>query len=394
MRSKYKAVPVALVATFVLSAVMASSAFASTEWYTEAPEWARSGVPLTEAAITWSPNSVLTITDPARGPAGVKVTVACETTSEGRAGGGAVDEERHWTPASCKTTVGNEECPVPTVEAVHLPWHSELGYSKGTLYDTITSGGSGEPGFSVTCKTRIGIKSDVCQSAALRSIVTDVAGGVQAKFDNEPGTIKCTENNKHTGEIEDTRHMEGSCVPCGTLEAGALKKLTSALTVKAKGELTVRDTKSLLGELSVKCTFETEGTIEAEGKGKITLFKPSNCTHGGACSSLNSVTSVNLPWGTELSALSESDLRDSIVSGGSGTPGWDFECETGVGRKNDICNLNTSLRAVNGPEGNVEIFFDPESKRTGCSLGGNEAGKWEGTLTIVHPETVNGIRVK
>ena len=174
---------------------------------------------------------------------------------------------------------------------------------------------------------------------------------------------------------------------------GVFKKVTS-LEVKSTTKITVNDTGWFEGE-KMTCEGTMEGTIEAGGLGKINHYTVSHCTSKGHCETEGSilVEPVNLPWKTELYSVG-GQYRDRIVSGGSGTPEWEFTCEVSHARQSDVCGFNTSAKIFNnGQLGSVEESFDAGSNRTRCSKGGAEAGKLEGTISLPHPTGVEAIEV-
>jgi hypothetical protein len=85
-------------------------------------------------------------------------------------------------------------------------------------------------------------------------------------------------------------------------------------------------------------------------------------------------------------------IRNRLASGGHGTPEWEFECKTIVGRLSFRCGLNTSEGTFNGLEGGVKEEFESDSNKTNCGSG-KEDGTWTGELTMPHPASVGAIRV-
>jgi hypothetical protein len=172
---------------------------------------------------------------------------------------------------------------------------------------------------------------------------------------------------------------------------GKSSKLTSVLAVKATTNLTVDDTVAG-GGTAVKCKGTIEGSIEPGGLGKVSSYVVSGCENIKNCPSPVTVTSINLPWKSELYAGGETGAKMRLVSGGSGTPGWRFECNQGPA---DLCNFNTSARLGNVPLGNVEAEFNAsESARTTCSRGGAESGVLTGTIVFAHPEGDEAIEAR
>jgi hypothetical protein len=395
MRSKFKAVPVVFAALLVIGALTASPALAAPEWYSSTtPAWYLSGTQLSKSELTvWK--GQVKLGDKAAGPLKQSTGVECEQNVEGTAETGVAGTVTKLTLSKC-TVVEKGDCEsLVSVEAVHLPWATELSYSKGALFDSVKSGGSGQPGYARKCRTALGEKTDTCTSATLQSSATNATKGVDAAFnDGHKEEIECTEGSpKKNGIVEGTQLIEAKS---GTLEVGndgTATKLASSLSVTAKGKIRLMDTKFLIGsEAGIECSIETEGTIEAAGKGKISGYHPSECKPEGVCDALDSIRTNSLPWGTEL--FTEGNIRDNIISGGTETPSWTIECEVNpLGKETFTCNVNTSLGMYNTLGGNIEEEFDPKSKKTSCT-GAAEAGLWQGLLTIAHPESVSGISVK
>ena len=175
---------------------------------------------------------------------------------------------------------------------------------------------------------------------------------------------------------------------------GKASKLTSSLGVKATTNLTVEDSAWNSGT-KISCKGTMEGTLEPSGIGKISAYVATGCENVKNCPGPYTVESLNLPWKTELYTGGETGAKIRLVSGGSGTPGWRFTCETIIGKTEDQCNFNTSARLSNAAFGNVEAEFNAsETARTSCSLGGAEAGVLRGTIAIAHPASVEAIEAR
>lgn len=172
--------------------------------------------------------------------------------------------------------------------------------------------------------------------------------------------------------------------------SGSFGKVASAHSIAATHvNLTVEDSGG--APLTVKCAEgKVEGTIEAGGVGKITTYTMNACKPTlGNCPSM-SATAVHLPWKTELYSEG-TEVRERLVSGGSGTPGWNIVCG---GIAYATCNFNTSANMVN-TVGGAEAIFNKESNKTSCSNGGAESGRLEGSLTFGSSEKgVEAIKVE
>ena len=378
MRSMYRAALAAFAVAIATSAVAASAALAAPEWYSQplpTPEWRVGGVKLTEATATrWS--GTVKLYDEASG-----VAVECKDTGEGSAGPGAGDKETKWTMSSCVTTSGT--CPNPSLAATGLSWKTELSDSGETINDLATSSGSGTPGFRIACS---GIVKDTCNSTSLSAKAENAAAGANATFDG--ANLTCSVSGSKSGKLTGTQLIEAA--GGGKLEAVNASyeyaKLTSALAVTSSGTLLMSDTK---GSYGLECKVETEGALEPTGVGKITHYLVSGCVVTlGSCPTPKS-NPLHLPWKTEL--YEEAGvIRDRIVSGGSGTPGWEVTCGGG---KTESCSLNTDPELQSYSD-DVEALFEASDNKVNCSAGGAEAGEWRGALLIAHPAGVAGIKAQ
>lgn len=81
-------------------------------------------------------------------------------------------------------------CKAPlNVEAVDLPWSTQLELEGTMLWDNIKEDGKGAPGWLVECETALGKADDTCTTPATdpqgRALVENAAEGeVSAEFDN------------------------------------------------------------------------------------------------------------------------------------------------------------------------------------------------------------------
>jgi hypothetical protein len=157
--------------------------------------------------------------------------------------------------------------------------------------------------------------------------------------------------------------------------------VTSNVTVKAKsvGGIVLEDTKTFGGATAIECKMTGEGTVGTGGKDKVTTFLPSEClVVKGPCTSIISVSAVHLPWTTQLATV-ESKTRDKITTGEGGSPGWEVECNTLLGKVKDTCSGETSTAVENVTEG-VKLIYDAGAAHVNCTLGGEGTGVWKGTI--------------
>jgi len=100
--------------------------------------------------------------------------------------------------ASVKTCEGNSE-----VKAVDLPWLSRLEKMSAipTMLDVLESGGKGNPGWSVSCKTALGTVTETCTGVQGSSLKNTKTGEVEGKFEKEL-TAECSMGGADSGFVE------------------------------------------------------------------------------------------------------------------------------------------------------------------------------------------------
>ncbi len=98
---------------------------------------------------------------------------------------------------------------VEEITAKNLPWQTEVYESGKEIRDNLKSGGSGEPGWRLKCKTLGGVKSDECLAEAglvPSTLLTNktsnntVASGFEEKSTKTP-KADCTEGGAKSGEV-------------------------------------------------------------------------------------------------------------------------------------------------------------------------------------------------
>jgi hypothetical protein len=186
----------ALVSALVMSALAVGSASATVLPH----EWLIGGKLLASPVKVHS-RGLLLLTD--HNPTGGETVVHCFGFNSGTVGPHALDSIETITAELLGTNKkitcafdpgkngGCETGTAPTAEAVNLSWHTEL-YLVGTeVRDMITSGGAGNPGWAVTCKTILGNMTDTCTAALGSTKVENVAAGVLALFDANSQNADC-----------------------------------------------------------------------------------------------------------------------------------------------------------------------------------------------------------
>lgn len=114
---------------------------------------------------------------------------------------------------------------------------------------------------------------------------------------------------------------------------------------------------------AVLCEGTGLGLLLPGGLDEVNSAVPVNCVRevNGACSSIDSIKPVNLPWLTELLPSpvvgKEDEAWDDLFAGTGGGPGWAVECETALGKKTDTCTTTNghTLMSAEGEELNAEF---------------------------------------
>ncbi|HSZ69974.1 MAG TPA: hypothetical protein VK756_06410 [Solirubrobacteraceae bacterium] len=136
---------------------------------------------------------------------GTHVSLECEAAGEGTVGPVRLGEETKLTLSKCKF-IKAEACEgTPVVEALNLPWKTELSISEGEMLDSI-SNEHGTTGFSWACQTILGKFTDVC-TGALSTSTENVTAGVDATFTNKKLSCKGAPAS-HEGSVEGTQLIE------------------------------------------------------------------------------------------------------------------------------------------------------------------------------------------
>jgi hypothetical protein len=139
---------------------------------------------------------------------GVTVEVQCSGNNSGSVGPERSGRIEAITNIKCNAGKNCEKVTKNT-EPVHLPWRTELSETEGKIRDTITSAGSGAPGWRVTCKVALlGEVTDECTGEKGYTVLENVSGEVNSIFGT--GKINCTFTGAETGEIIGTVRTEGS----------------------------------------------------------------------------------------------------------------------------------------------------------------------------------------
>jgi hypothetical protein len=130
------------------------------------------------------------------------VRLKCKVVSVGTVGPGAEDTIEKVTTSGCKVVKGT--CGSPTVEAIHLPWKTELTEIGGEVRDVLKSGGTGLPGYKSTCTVIIKV-TDTCEAETNAGVGYSLTEGfAEVKFDPKSPKATCTQSKEKTGTVEGT----------------------------------------------------------------------------------------------------------------------------------------------------------------------------------------------
>lgn len=182
-------------------AVLALTAFVGVG-SASAAQWKDNGSPIStpEATSMVDDGNGLTLAD-AGGSFG-SVTVLCKnsgtngTPADGTAGPGSADTVTTNGSYTCVTKAGT--CGSPTASMANLSWDTNLS---SLTEDDITGGGSGNPGWSVTC-TVLGFRVTVtCTRASTPVTVGNIASpvaGVEGTFNPSTDSSSCSDGGTGT----------------------------------------------------------------------------------------------------------------------------------------------------------------------------------------------------
>jgi hypothetical protein len=181
------------------------------------------------------------------------------------------------------------------------------------------------------------------------------------------------------------------------------KELEGTSEVTSSGTLRLADTSAPGGTVEVECKGRGLGWVanlknKAEaGEDGTFAITDIECAFvsgkNGSCGATSGVRGgpVHLPWGTKLTERpgSPEEVRDELVAGTGGNPGWDFECLfDGVFQVADVCEAevhnSTDVRA-NRAALTVEFVFDAttlQEQHAKCSLSKENSGTVQGAVSI------------
>ncbi len=167
------------------------------------PVWRVNGTPITSAtAVNWK--GTVTMGDTLSGFG--QLEVECKDTGTGFVGPGEVSEMTKWTLSECSNKRGCSGS-TPSIEALRLPWHSEL-YSVEGGVQNLTSGGE----FKFTCTASGETIKDECNWVPAATL-TNTGSGVTVAFREKRS---CWLGKNGAGEIVGSQEIKTTT---GTLSA-------------------------------------------------------------------------------------------------------------------------------------------------------------------------------
>jgi hypothetical protein len=186
---------VALVAVFALSAVAASSALASPEWYAKkAGVFAKITTP-----VKFEAESKFEFTDTKLaiwGILGQKATVSCKGTTKGVVGNG-VAGKLNEIRTSCSCSMPSLSCTFEKEEVRNTPWSTELYKEGSEIRDKFV----GTPVWLFEYEIQGGDRFvDECAVNTSTHMTNTSGGGVEAAFDAKSVKTQCSEGGKESGE--------------------------------------------------------------------------------------------------------------------------------------------------------------------------------------------------
>ncbi len=188
---------VALVAVFAFSAVAASSALASPEWYVKKSglfEKVKESVPVTG---TLSFEVVDTFLEEDGG-----LSCSGQAPDDSLKSGGILEITK-FEGYTCKTVKGCErleKSPEPT----NMPWQLEL-YTEGSeIRGKLKASNGNTPAFAFTCRweKKQNAETDVCGMNTSTKMKNLLSGFVEATFDEKTAKTNCTLGGKGKGELK------------------------------------------------------------------------------------------------------------------------------------------------------------------------------------------------
>jgi hypothetical protein len=352
------------------------------------PQWHLNGQPLIEfESVATSGEGKIALTE--KEPVIGNLTIECSVTYKGSAAASSAGEITALTATGCIGTAAagkeyncaNTIVGPTTMEAVHLPWRTELVTVEKTTHERIVSGGSGTPGFKWSCK-QLGVNLKQECLGTLGARVTNTESGVTTAF--EPSEKLVCNPGSAEGWVEGSQKVAatGGGKLTAAIDEGEWRRnespLTEASPVYWTGTMELSDHIVSVGEAHVYCEDSGTGAAGSTYKGEMTKWTFSNCIGSGVCEHNGAtIEAKNLPWNTELATV-EKVIRNYIVSSGKGAPYFVLQCKgPGLSIKDECRAQRSTTMANSGLD--VTATYNREEK---VICVGNPAGELKSTQTI------------
>jgi hypothetical protein len=190
MRSIVKMVGAALVAACAVSAVAASSALASPEWYVKKGGTYSKVTAAVSVKAAWGLEEIVTP------ELGEKFGIKCKGSAKGELKSAGVSDITTIEGLSCEKVDGCEKLE-ETVEPYNTPWQLELYKEGSEIRSKIVSGGNGTPGFRFACKRALRGVTRVETALSTSTHMTNLASGlVEASFDEKSAKVNWSGGGK------------------------------------------------------------------------------------------------------------------------------------------------------------------------------------------------------
>jgi hypothetical protein len=187
-----------------LSAVSATEAAKLSE-----AEWRLSGAKLTGSlATSWK--GKLKLTDTFINQNGMNGGAECEDTAEGPVVPGNTGEITKVTMSKCVAVAPCEASSSTSLEALDLPWHTELVAIEGATRYVLAGSGHGEPEVRMKCKWLGFLLTDECRASALNMTTTNGTSGVTATFITSEKLTCNGRTSPNHGTLEGTQTITAS----------------------------------------------------------------------------------------------------------------------------------------------------------------------------------------
>jgi hypothetical protein len=153
------------------------------------------------------------------------------------------------------------------------------------------------------------------------------------------------------------------------------------------------ESKSIIGEVEVKCSGEDTGWIGPKGTDQTTTVTTLKCEAGKNCEKIENggkAEAVHLPWNSEIKET-EGLLHDTIRNGGNGEPGWKVTCKVLGKNETNECTSEAGLVVLENKDtpGNgaallvLANFINPNKPKANCTATGKETGNVSGSIAIL-----------